>query len=141
MLVVRPRVGLGLAASAVAVAAAGVGIAVATVGDDGIDSGIVGRLLCPVVLERDTACSETRIVVRERWSHRRVTTAKPNRLGRFRVPLEPGDYLIELRPPSRAEGSRRPSSTVRVPPHRFVPALIAGWPITRHGDVRQLLGH
>jgi hypothetical protein len=79
---------MGLAAFVVAAAAAGAGIAVATATDDR-DSGIVGHVLCPVVLERDMGCSQIKLVVRERLSDRRVATVKPNQFGRFNVALEP----------------------------------------------------
>jgi hypothetical protein len=131
--VVRPLLGLGLTAGAIAVAAAGVGIAVAAAGDD-IDSGIVGRVLCPVVLERSPGCSDLRVVVRERSSNRRVAAVKPNRLGRFTVALEPGVYLIEVQPrPARAA-----PTAVRVLPHRFAHPVLAAWPTARPADARQL---
>lgn len=132
VLVVRPVLGLGLTA-AIAVAAAGVGIAVAAAGED-IDSGIVGRVLCPVVLERSPGCSDLMVVVRERSSNRRLATVKPNRLGRFTVALEPGVYLIEVQPrPARAA-----PTAVRVLPHRFAHPVLAAWPTARPADARQL---
>lgn len=133
MFVARPLVGLGLAAGVIAVAAAGVRIAVATSGHDDVDSGIVGRVLCPVVLERDPGCPDLRVVVREHFSHRRVATVKPNRLGRFKVALEPGDYLIQLQPrPAHAA-----PNAVRVPPHGFARPVLAAWPTTRPANARE----
>jgi hypothetical protein len=123
--VARPRLAIGLAAFVVAAASAGAGIAVATTADDKHDAGIVGRILCPVVLDRDRGCSQIKVVVRERSSHRRVATVKPSRFGRFRVALEPGTYLVELETAGGTSAGGRETMSVRVPPHRFVRRLLA----------------
>lgn len=132
---VRPRVGLGLAAVAVA-GAVGAVVAAATADDD-VDSGIAGRLLCPVVLERETACAQHRIVVRDRSSRRRVVTVKPDRMGRFRVALRPAAYLVEVRAPA---GGRPARMAVRVSPHRFVRLLLAAGPTVGRAEARRLSG-
>ena len=141
MSVVRPDLRLGLAGFVVAVAATGAGIAVATSGEKA-DSGVAGRVLCPVVLERGTDCSQIRVTVRERSSHRRVATVKANRLGRFRVALEPGDYLLELQPPTGTPRGRATRIEVRVTAHAFVHTTIATSPTTRPASARvpQLMG-
>jgi hypothetical protein len=134
------RVGLVLAASLIAVTAVGAGIAVATAGKGGLDSGIAGRVLCPVVLERDAGCSQIRIVVRERSSQRRVATVKPDRLARFRVALEPGAYLLELQSLSGTAPRRTTPVAVRVSPHRFAWQTVA-WSARRPAAAARLSGH
>jgi hypothetical protein len=137
--VARPRLAMGLAAFVVAAAAAGAGIAVATATDDR-DSGIVGHVLCPVVLERDMGCSQIKLVVRERLSDRRVATVKPNRFGRFNVALEPGEYLVELETAAGTPPGRGERISVRVPPHRFVRRLLAAPFATGPADTGRLSG-
>jgi hypothetical protein len=132
--VARPRLAIGLAASVVAAAAAGASIAVATAGDNDRDSGIVGRVLCPVVLERDIGCSQIKVIVRERSSDRRAATVKPNRFGRFKVALEPGEYLIELETAAGTPSGHRERISVRVPPHGFVRRVLAARFLTGPAD-------
>lgn len=135
----RPRLTIGLAALVVAAAAAAAGIAVATASDDR-DSGIVGHVLCPVVIERDMGCSQIKLIVRERSSDRRVATVKPNRFGRFKVALEPGEYLVELQTAAGTPSGRGERISVRVPPHRFVRRLLAARFATGPADAGRLSG-
>jgi hypothetical protein len=127
---VRPDLRLGLAVFVVAMAATGAGIAVATSRSRDVDSGIAGRVLCPVVLEGGADCSQIRVSVRERFSDRRVATVKPSRFGRFRVALAPGAYLLELQRLQAAPAGRTTRIDVRVPPHAFVRTTIAASPMT-----------
>jgi hypothetical protein len=131
--VARPRLAVGLAACVVAAAAAGAGIAVATASDDR-DSGILGRVLCPVVLDRDIGCSQIKVIVRERSSDRRAATVKPNRFGGFKVALEPGEYLIELETAAGTPPGHRERIAVRVPPHGFVRRVLAARFLTGPAD-------
>jgi hypothetical protein len=140
--VARPHLAIGLAACVGAAAAAGAGIAIATAADDDGDAGIVGRALCPVVLDRDNGCSQIKVIVRKRSSGRRVATVKPNRFGRFRVALEPGEYLVELEKAAGTPPAREQEIRVRVRPHRFVRSFAAQTigPATSSGLVAVFVG-
>ena len=136
----RRRAGFGLIGLVIAATVAGAGVAVATAVLGGADSGVTGQIVCAVVLERDIGCSSAhaRVVVRERASNRRVAMVKANHLGRFRIALEPGDYVIELGPPATRSPWRPGQIPVSVAPHGFTHIVIGAVPRPGPGLLRPL---
>ena len=94
-------------------------------------SGIEGQALigpmCPVVQE-GTPCPDepyqATIVIWNAERTKEIVTIETKADGRFRVPLPPGGYYIDPRPPDSGGPPTPIPQTVTVPPDRFVPVTV-----------------